>query len=85
MSKGCPAGITLAARVLSAMNPTARDITIRTVEAVLCASPRSSASVAAHWCASAAARMRSGSSGSAPSTHRATSRMSAPVIAAAWK
>src|SRR6266536_3631711 len=35
MSNACPAGITLAASVSSAMNPTARDITIRTVEAVL--------------------------------------------------
>ena len=41
-------GSTLAARAGSAMNARARDMTIRTVAAVLWASPRSSASVCAH-------------------------------------
>ncbi len=78
-------GSTAAARAGSAMNDSARDITIRTVDAVFCASDRSSARVIAHCSAPAARRMSSGSSGVAPSTHRATAAMSAPVRAAAWK
>ena len=69
----------------SAMNDSARDITIRTVAAVFCASLRSSARVSAHWPAPAAARMSSAAPGSAPATHRATTVMSAPARAAAWK
>jgi hypothetical protein len=41
-------GSTHAARAGSAMNDRARDITMRTVAAVLCASDRSSARVSAH-------------------------------------
>ena len=54
MSNPSPgAGSTLAASAGSAMNDSARDITMRTVAAVLCASERSSARVSAHWCAPA--------------------------------
>ena len=54
MSNPSPGGgSTLAASAGSAMNDRARDITIRTVAAVLCASERSSASVSAHCCAPA--------------------------------
>ena len=67
------------------MNDSARDMTIRTVDAVFCASERSSARVIAQWVAPAARRISSGVSGSAPSTHRATTVMSAPARAAAWK
>ena len=86
MSNPAPApGRTEAASAGSAMNDSARDMTIRTVAAVFCASPRSSARVIAHWVAPAAARICSGPSGSAPSTHRATMAMSAPARAAAQK
>ena len=85
MSKPPGPGRTQAASTGSAMNDSARDITIRTVEAVFCASPRSSASVIAHCSAPAAARICSGVSGSWPSTHPATARMSRPASAAAWK
>ena len=78
-------GRTEAARTGSAMNDSARDMTIRTVAAVLCASLRSSDSVTAHWSAPAWARICSGVSGSWPTTHWATVRMSAPARAAAWK
>jgi hypothetical protein len=67
------------------MKDKARDMTIRTVAAVLCASERSSARVSAHWRAPAAARIRSGTCGSAPDTHAVTARMSYPARAAAWK
>ena len=69
-------GSTLAARAGSAMNDSARDMTIRTVAAVFCASERSSARVSAHWRAPAATRIRSGTSGSAPATQAATARRS---------
>ena len=78
-------GSTLAASAGSAMNDSARDMTIRTVAAVLCASDRSSAKVKAHWRAPAASRIRSGTSGSAPVTHAATARRSYRARAAAWK
>ena len=52
----------------SAMKARDRDITIRTVAAVLWASERSSARVWAHWRAPAASRIRSGTSGWAPAT-----------------
>ena len=70
------AGRTLAARSGSAMKARARDMTIRTVAAVLWASPRSSARVNAHWRAPAAIRIRSGMCGSAPETQAATARRS---------
>ena len=77
MSNPSPGGgSTLSASAGSAMNDRARDITIRTVAAVLCASERSSASVSAHWLAPAPARIRSGTRGSAPDTQAATARMS---------
>ena len=77
MSNPSPgAGRTLAASAGSAMNDSARDITIRTVAAVLCASERSSARVSAHCRAPAAIRIRSGTCGSAPDTQAATARMS---------
>ena len=77
MSNPVPgAGRTQAARAGSAMNARARDMTIRTVAAVLCASERSSARVSAHWWAPAAARICSGTSGSAPDTQAATARRS---------
>ena len=86
MSKPVPgAGSTLAARAGSAMNDSARDITIRTVAAVLWASERSSARVSAHWRAPAAVRICSGTSGSAPDTQAATARRSYRASAAAWK
>ena len=69
-------GSTLAASAGSAMNDRALDITIRTVAVVLWASERSSARVSAHWRAPAAARIRSGTSGSAPETQAATARRS---------
>ena len=69
-------GRTEAARAGSAMNDSARDITIRTVAAVLCASERSSAKVSAQWRAPAARRIRSGTPGSAPETQAATARRS---------
>ena len=78
-------GRTEAASAGSAMNDRARDITIRTVAAVFVASLRSSARVSAHWCAPAAARIRSGTSGSAPDTQAATARRSYWARAAAWK
>jgi hypothetical protein len=58
------------------MNASALDITIRTVAVVSWASDWSSAKVSAHWRAPAAARIRSGVSGSAPDTHAATVRRS---------
>ncbi len=58
------------------MNDSARDITMRTVAVVFCASERTSASVSAHWCAPARVRMRSGTCGSAPEAHAATTDMS---------
>ena len=85
MLNGSVVGSTDSASAGSAMNDSALDMTIRTVEAVFCASDRSSASVIAHCPAPARLRMSSGSSGSAPPTHRATVRMSAPARAAAWK
>ena len=57
MSNPSPgAGSTLAASAGSAMNASARDITIRTVAVVFCASERSSASVSAHCRAPAASQ-----------------------------
>ena len=77
MSKPSPgSGRTQAARAGSAMNARALDITIRTVAVVFCASLRSSDRVTAHWWAPAAARIRSGTSGSAPETQAATVRRS---------
>ena len=78
-------GRTEAASAGSAMNDRALDMTIRTVAAVLWASERSSARVRAHWWAPAAARICSGTSGSAPETQAATARRSCPVRAAAQK
>ena len=78
-----PAGRTERASAGSAMNPSARDRTILIVAAVFCASPRSSASSAAHWPAPAWSRMSSAGS-ALPSAHRATRRMSPPARAAAW-
>ena len=66
-------GSTETARAGSAMNDSARDMTIRTVAAVFCASDRSSARVIAHWAAPAAARMssaRAGVSTGHPAGHR---------------
>ena len=86
MSKPSPGpGRTEAASAGSAMKDRARDMTIRTVAAVLWASPRSSARVSAQWRAPAAARIRSGTSGSAPDTQAATARRSYSASAAAWK
>ena len=77
MSKPSPgSGRTQAARAGSAMNARALDMTIRTVAVVFCASLRSSDRVTAHWWAPAAARIRSGTSGSAPETQAATVRRS---------
>ena len=77
MSKPVPgAGRTQAARAGSAMKDRALDMTIRTVAVVLWASERSSDRVTAHWWAPAAARIRSGTSGSAPETQAATARRS---------
>ena len=70
------AGSTEAARAGSAMKDRALDITIRTVAVVLWASERSSDRTCAHWWAPAAARIRSGTSGSAPETQAATARRS---------
>ena len=70
------AGSTDAARSGSAMKDRALDMTMRTVAVVLCASERSSARLYAHWWAPAAARIRSGTSGSAPETQAATARRS---------
>jgi len=64
MSNPCGPGSTEAARTGSAMNDSARDMTIRTVAAVLCASLRSSDSDRARWslrpltCAPSATRTR---------------------------
>ena len=86
MSNPVPgAGRTQAASAGSAMKARDLDMTIRTVAAVLWASLRSSARVSAHWCAPAAARIRSGTCGSAPDTHAATARRSYWARAAAWK
>ena len=69
-------GRTQAASAGSAMNASALDMTIRTVAVVFWASDWSSAKVSAHWCAPAAARIRSGTCGSAPDTQAATVRRS---------
>ena len=70
------AGSTAAARAGSAMNDRALDMTKRTAAVVFCASERNSDRVIAHWWAPAAARIRSGRSGSAPDTQAATARRS---------
>jgi len=79
------AGSTLAASTGSAVNGSARDITIRTVAVVFCASERSSARVSAHCLALAVTRAHFGTCGWAPETQTATDRMSYPASAAAWK
>ena len=78
MSKPVPgAGRTLAARAGSAMNASALLMTIRTVAAVLWASDRGARpGCSAHWRAPAAARICSGTCGSAPETQAATARRS---------
>jgi hypothetical protein len=82
------AGRTEAASAGSARNASARLIVIRTVCAVLFASPRSSASWPAHChpvSVPLSARMVSASLLSRPLTHRATAVRSSPASAAAWK
>src|ERR1700683_3251966 len=73
-------GRTEAARAGSARKERARDMTIRTVAAVLWASDRSSVRVRAHCRAPAASRIRSGAPGCAAHTQAACVEVVAQVV-----